>query len=523
MVKQVTQIPIPEKPPAYERISWWFENTFVRSAKRIINSISGQLREILNFSLMDFAKDYERDLIVIAEPFFNEILASPDIPDFVKAPVRKSLQGTSPAGLAVLAIIVPILAMALGEGLRGPIGRIVEGVFDQILRSRLLDPGTLVVLWRRGIISEGRLNPLLWKNGLSNEAIVALKGLSIALPDDTTLTQALWRKQIDESYVRDILDKRGYDANYIGMWIEARRIIPSPQDLVSMSVREAFNDSVAARFGYDEDFPTEAAEWAEKQGLGQQWFVRYWRAHWTLPGLLQVREMYHRGIVKEGDVLLYLKAADLPAFWRENLVKWMYSEITRVDVRRLYDLGIIDYPDVYQRYLKLGYTSDDSTLMTQWTIATYQEKDRELTKSDILGMYKEGILNDDETRNYLSALDYRQADIELLMVRVELNRAAEYEKQIISNVKKLFMLGEYTRTDVFSALGKIDTPATFIHQSLQVWDLEKLAKVRIPTITQLRDMVKGNVISIGEFRLQLGHKGYDSQYIDWYVALWLEE
>lgn len=523
MSKQVTQIPIPEKSPTNERISWWFENTFVRSAKRIINSVSVQLREILNFSLMDFAKDYERDLIVIAEPFFNEVLASPDIPDFVKAPIRKSLTGTSPAGLAVLAIIVPILAMALGEGLRGPIGRIVEGVFDQILRSRLLDPATLIILWRRDLLEETFLNDLLAKNGLNNTAIVALKAASVPLLDDNTMTQAFWREQISREYVTTILEKRGYNADYIHLWFVARDIIPAPQDLVSMAVREAFNDSVAARFGYDDDFPTEAAEWAEKQGLDTIWFRRYWRAHWALPGLVQVREMRHRGIINDDDVDIYLKAADIPSFWRENLSKWMFTEVTRVDVRRLYALGLIEYPDVYKRYLKLGYSSDDSALMTLWTIATYQEKERELTKSDILGMYKDGILNTQETETYLAALNYREADVSLLMARVDLNRIAEYEQQIIGNVKKLFMLGVYDRTNVFAELGKLDTPATFIHQSLEVWDLEKQGKVRIPAITQLRDMCKQGVISLGEFKTELENKGYQLKYINWYVQLWLGE
>lgn len=521
MAYDIDDIPISEPQPANMRISWWFENTIVRAVKRILNATKDMLKQIFSFSITDFIERYENDLMPYVEPVMRKMLEVPNLPSFVRTPINKALEGKSQAGLAILAIFTAILAGGLYQGLSAPLGRAIEQFFDVILRSRLIDPGTLIVMYQRGIISESRLTELLALNGLNNEGQQALKQVAIPLEDDSLLTQALWRGKIGEEFVWNVLRKRGMDDISIQHWLESRKLIPSPGDLVTMATREAFDDSVAQRFGYDADYPTIAGEWAEKQGMDSQWFRRYWRAHWRLPGLVQIREMFHRGIISEEEVSLYMRASDIPVFWRDALIKWMQREVTRVDVRRMYSLGLINEQDVYDRYLRLGYNSEDSILMTQFTVATYMDKERELTKTDILNMYEDGILNEGEAYEYLTSMDYREGDISLLLAHRDLKRDEKWERQIISIVRKLYLAGIYERNDVFIQLGKIDTPGAFVEQTLQVWDLEKEQQVRIPSVTQLRDMAAAEVITVDTFRQEMENKGYNAKYIEWYVGLWL--
>ncbi len=520
MRDNVDPIPIPEEIPQNKKIAWWLENSFIRSIKRLINDTSAQIRQILSFSLKDTIESFENDLIPLVQPPLQIVLDNPNVPEWFKTPIRKALSGESQAGIAILAIVVPALASALQAGFSGPIGRIIEAVLDQVIRSRLLDPGTLVAMWQRGIIDDGTLQGLLAKNGVNNIGIEALKKLSFRTEDETELTQAYWRKNVSKAYVQNELAEQGYTDQQIHHWLQAREVIPSPSDLVAMSVREAFSDDVARRFGYDDNYPSEAAEWAEKQGLSQEWFKRYWRAHWQLPGVTQVREMWRRGIIEQPDVDRYLLAADLPTFWREAIQKWMSAEITRVDVRRLYDLGVIAIQDVYIRYQRLGYSEGDAALMTQWTAAAYMNDERELTKSDILSMYKDGILDEREASTYLDALDYRESDVSLLLAHQDLKREQEYESRVIEIIKELFVRGVISRTDVFSELGKLDTPGHFIEDSLAVWDLEKKRKVITPSLTQLRDMALKEIITSNEFVVELQNKGYNDKYIRWYEQLW---
>ena len=114
---------------------------------------------------------------------------------------------------------------------------------------------------------------------------------------------------------------RGWERDDIQDMRNFRDIIPSVNDLISMAVREGFNDSAATLFGYDQDYPDEINEWLEKQGLSRSWGKKYWRAHWNLPGIMQVFEMLHRlrpgrtdNPVTMSDVDQYLLAADFPSF-----------------------------------------------------------------------------------------------------------------------------------------------------------------------------------------------------------------
>jgi len=423
----------------------------------------------------------------------------------------------------ILGAAVGFLVTIVSQGIMGPVGRNLEHQGERVFRSHLIDPGTAVLMLQRGIISQADYELVMAMNGVQNDVIPSYQKLGKPLLDDTTLTQLMWRGEITEFNVGTELKKRGMTEQQIEQWKTIRHLIPSPNALISIAVREGFNDTVAARFGYDEDYPLEAATWAKMQGMDEKFFKASWRAHWTLPGLVQVREMYHRDIIDIDDVRVYLKAADLPIFWRNAIIKWMDRVVTRVDARRMYDLGIWDEARVFAHHKELGYNDDDATDMTMWVALNYMSDDRDLTKSDILTMYQDGILNTLEATTYLTALDYKPQAIELLLVHRDLKRDEAYERQIISNVKALFIGGLYDRTDVFAQFGKLATPDAVIKQSLAVWDLEKERKVAVPTTTQLRDMVLEGVITVDTFITEMRNKKYPDKYINWYIGLWLKE
>lgn len=521
MSKIILPTPIDEKPPAHQRISWWFENTIIRGLKRFLNDGRDTLKDILRVGVGDIIEDTEADLIELIRPFANEILSIPDIPQYIKEPIEQAMLGKKQGGLAVVVGLVLVLFVTFREHIIGPLGRQIEQQVERTIRSTLFDPATLIALHHRNLITTDQLQKFMAMNGVSNEGITALKQLAIPLFDDASLSQLMFRGLASDGEVKSTLSSQGYTPEQISKWIALREVIPSPTDLVSMAVREAFNDETAAAFGYDDDYPTEAADWAEKQGMQPIWFKRFWRAHWNLPGLVQVREMFNRGIISDAQLEIYLRAADIPRFWRESLTKWFKSEVTRVDVRRIFSLGLIAPEDVFDRYLRLGYNAEDAGLMTQWTVAEYLDPDRQLTKSDILGMYQDGLLNETEATTYLTALDFSAEIILLLLAQQDLKRQAKFEGQIIANVRKLYIAGIYDRTDVYTDLGKLDTPATFIEQSLDLWDLDIKAKVTIPTTAQLRDMAQEGIISEERFRSEMGKRGYVGEYVDWYVKLWL--
>lgn len=521
--RELLPIVIDEDTPIYQRISWWIENTFVRVIKRAFNALQESIRSLVNFSLLDWFDELEDGLLNIIDPFIDDILEMEGVPESIRLMLTKTKQKESAASLIVMIVVIPLAMMLLRRAIDETIGETIAQLGRYATRPRIYTPGLAMEMLNREEIPYDQFEDHLRRGGWSNYAINAFLDLRHPHWDITELAEGYRRQTLEDGEVNERLAKMGFDDSFIRLWKENKRRIPSPAELVGIATREGFDDSVAARFGYDENLPEQAVSWAEKQGLDRHWFIKLWRAHWRLPGVAQGFEMFHRGILSQEELELLLRVSDIPSFWRNALIQLSYSVVTRVDVRRMYSLGVIDENGVYQRNLALGYSPSDARDLTDWTIASYAEKERELTKSDILGMYREGVLNEEETTGFLRALEYKTSDIILLVARQDLARQTEYETTVKKEVRLGYLAGIYDRSQVFGLLGQLDPPSGFIENALEIWDLEKRRRVKKPTVTNLRDFWLNDVISDVEIKQELTDLGYGDKYVQFYMSFWLKK
>jgi len=322
------------------------------------------------------------------------------------------------------------------------------------------DAATLIAAGLRGIIDEELVKDELRKRGLEEHNISALFEINKRRLDTTELFRLFWLGEIGDTELYKRLRKLGWDTQTIADLRKLYKVIPGIQDIIRMAVREAWNDEAAQQFGYDEDFPPEFGEWAQKQGLSADWARRYWRAHWELPSPSMGYEMLHRGIIDESTLKLLLKVQDYPRFWRDNLVKLSYRPYTRVDVRRMYGLGVLDESDVYRAYLDLGYDEEKARNMTEFTIR-YENADgssrldeyRDLTRSVIVRAYRRGYIGWQEAADRLRELRYSDEDVGFLLGLADWERSmaavpdlsGEYARDIKRVLERAYKLGIITR------------------------------------------------------------------------------
>jgi len=516
-------VEITETAPIKARIAWWMENTITRAAKRVFNAIKDPVQDLVSYALREWLEDIEIGLKQAAEPLLNEMASYDNLPSWVKQTISNARAGKSQGELVLLGAIVVALGQVLARGVSDALSPMVTHRINALLRPQLADAFTAIELFRRKIIDQDDLLKFTRANGWPDWQTEQIKKLTEVLYDPGELQQGYWRGLVNDGTVADQLSKRGYSTEHIALWKELSERIPSPGDLVAIAVREGFDDSVARQFGYDEAFPGDAADAAEKGGMQKKWFSRLWRAHWRLPSVTQGFDMFHRQIITRPQLELLLRASDIPSFWRTRLIQLSFNVVTRVDVRRMYALGVLTEQQVYQRYSDGGYSPDDARDLTEWTIKEYAETERVLTRTDILSMYRESILNLDEVTAYMEALGYGGPEIGLLIAREDLAKEAAYEKEIIKNVKAGYMSGVFDENDVRAEIGKLDPPASYVDDTLQLWRLEKARRVIRPTVTQLRDMWLGEVINDAQLKIELQGRGYSEQYIEWYRSLWAEE
>ncbi|GAJ02949.1 unnamed protein product, partial [marine sediment metagenome] len=142
------------------------------------------------------------------------------------------------------------------------------------------------------------------------------------------------------------------------------------------------------------------------------WAERYWAAHWSLPSPQQGFEMLHRGVIGFDDLNMLLRALDVMPFWRDKLVEIAYRPLSRVDVRRMFKLGVLDVKGVRKAYTDIGYNPYNADLMTEFTIEYVKEAPKKISTTDALSAYKNHLIEVGELRNMLTDAGIQAEDIE---------------------------------------------------------------------------------------------------------------
>lgn len=295
--------------------------------------------------------------------------------------------------------------------------------------------------------------------------------------------------------------------------------IPPANDLILMAVREAFTPDIAQKFGQYEDFPPDFAKYAAQQGISSEWAQRYWAAHWNLPSVLQGYEMLHRGVIPEADLKMLMRALDIMPWWRDKLIQISYAPFTRVDVRRMYNTGVLSVPEVKRAYMDIGYTAEKAEKLTQFTIALNTETDRDLTKSDLIDGFSRGLIPETEALDLLQSMGYSDREARFYLERAKLKKIEAKKKQAITNAQKRFKAGVISADEATRRLLEAGVTQGEIDELFSLWDISKDEAVYEPTVGDLKALLKNGIIEEAEFISEMTKKGAEPKYINWLIRL----
>lgn len=283
-----------------------------------------------------------------------------------------------------------------------------------------------------GFIDEGTFWANAARMGIPDNVAKAAFATLRKFPTPDEVGAAYIRGEISQEEHDNVLRLMGFDDRSIAIKKMLYWTIPTPSDLIRMAVRECFSPEIAEKFGQYEDLPQEFVEWANKVGLSEFWAKAYWAAHWDLPSPQMGFEMLHRQIINEEELKLLLRALDVMPFWRDKLIQLSYNPYTRVDVRRMYQMGILDEEGVYRTYRDLGYDHEHALNLTEFTKRYYSPEDyseldkyKEVTQGLLIKAYKRGVLSRDDLRSRLIELGYHPDDAELIIAIADVEISLE--------------------------------------------------------------------------------------------------
>jgi hypothetical protein len=253
-------------------------------------------------------------------------------------------------------------------------------------------------------------NPL---NVLGNQTFPLLP------PDVGTLIRLRQRQEIDDATYKRELEKSGIGAEAADYIITSAEFYPTPSDLVMWQAREVYEPDAVAKYGLDAELDNVEQEPFAKAGVTPEQVRNFWRAHWQHPSYQQVTEMLHRDIISDvadrdtvtpgtpawealrakeiEDLYEWYRLVEVPPYWRQKLTETAYNPYTRVDIRRMYDLRVVDEEEVLRNYLDLGSDLEHAEKLTAFTLI-----DTEFP--DLIARYGNGWINREQLSTRLIQL-----------------------------------------------------------------------------------------------------------------------
>lgn len=368
---------------------------------------------------------------------------------------------------------------------------------------------------------------ILQRFGLTDEQIELLYISLYQLYDVTTIRTLFLRGVLSEDQMFERMREHGFTDTRIKEIIQSWQIIPSAQDLFYMVGKEAFEPDSISALGLADEFPEDQVTWLEQQGISREWALKYWYAHWDQPSIQMGYEMYHREdpdnpgntIINDAELDMLFRTIEIPPFWREKLKKIAYAPYTRVDVRRMHDLGILSEEQIVTAYKDLGYDDEKAGNMALFTVLLNQANDKELSKAQLLDAYVEGILSRDDIKTFLLQLGYSEDRAEFIIEYQDYETELSYQKDLIANIVDRYILNLMSESEARQSLIKLNLPTARIDVIMDKASIKVYKnRAKIPKSDLEKMFVLGVIddLSYTENMLKLG---YSNAQIELYINL----
>ncbi len=307
------------------------------------------------------------------------------------------------------------------------------------------------------------------------------------------------RKEISRKEFTTQLREAGYLRQSDYEQIKALGVfLPPYTDIVRFMVRDVFRKDIVAKFGMDvlfEDaFSDEAEALTDKQGIQRETMQQLWRAHWSIPAPGQLFDMLHRlphvsdefiedsnrrlqkldpslsftrDDIQEdkirSDAFDALVQQDILPFWIPRLLALTFRPLTRREITRAVEAGVLEGEAIIPRYRELGMSADSAIVLKDLAEA---RRDLRAGSLEPVRLYKAETIDRAEVERRLTILNIGEARI------VEVLKDAAKSQENHSAVK-LYKAMALTRKIAGERLAEHGIPAEVYNAWLDDIDIQR--------------------------------------------------
>lgn len=345
--------------------------------------------------------------------------------------------------------------------------------------------------------------------GYSNEMAKLLWNASHTVMNPSDVIALKRRGLINEKTMSQMLERAGIPISQQDVWVKSTLVYPNLQDVITMAVREVYNPAQRAQLKLDSDYPQDLDKWADILGFNKSFAKDMWAAHWKLPSPSMVFEMLHRGVITDiQEVRDYLKAADYSPAWRDKLIKISYHTLTRVDVRRMYRIGVMDEEQLLKAYKNIGYNDEDAQHMVDFTVKYENQENVGVSRALLVKNYKLDLMTKEELIEALMEIDLSANAANLVADTAEAEKLAVELEELVEELKTLYAMGSLTKDDIRARLDAADAPAHFTESVIAKLDLQESKRIKQPARTDLSRWLRRGIINDNTYLYRMQLLGY---------------
>lgn len=381
----------------------------------------------------------------------------------------------------------------------------ISGVRQAALHSNPTTPlsvSNLVDLLRMKIIGEDFAKDHAKRSGISNELFDLLRRGDERLLDVQPILD-LWRRSGDDSAL-DELYRLGYSPESVAALRTLALAVATPSDVVRFLVRDVFDDGAVTRGGLDEDFEVKYNEdQFRAAGVTKELAQYYWRAHWQIPSPTQGYQMLHRKVLPIEELREMIKLADYAPAYVDKLIAISYLTPGRIDIRRMFEVGILTTREELVHYHELlGYSPEHAGVLADFVIrlkgiADENKADRRFGRiaTEIVRAFVVGIVSEVQAREALTGLGFTEDRANLRIAEAEYARQRERADTIRDAIGRRYVRGYATEDQTREALAGYAFDEAEANYLLDGWNLQRELREETDAERQQKDLSKSEIIA----------------------------
>jgi hypothetical protein len=315
------------------------------------------------------------------------------------------------------------------------------------------DTTSLILAWRRGVITESDVDRALIQGPLRREWIPVIKDLQYQPLDPQELANAVNQGHMDLDVATNVATQSGIRPADFRVILDNAGIPPGPQ---------------------------EALDWVSRGIITEDQFT----------------SIFLESRVKNKYVPLYLKARS--------------TILTMAEIRSLFAKGAMTQEQAVTRLLMRGYTPEDAGIILAGAKADKTTSTKDLSVTQTTRLYGDRIIDAATALTMLVALGYDDAEAQQILDLTDTDRALKFVNAAVSVVRSKMVGHHITTSEASDALDQLRVPPDARDDMLTIWQLEAQVSTKDLTAAEILSAVKKGVFDVTTGFNRLQGIGYTS-------------